>query len=169
MHKNNELINILKAQLTILSKDILQNIHQKDIKDLYKSTRQLYEKMAAVMLLKDNISTEELKKMITDTVVSEPDSESKAEVITQDKKQKISAKPVKNMSIGLNDRISFIKHLFKGDADAYNHFVDTLNAFETYEKALQYIHNSIKPQFDNWDGLDEYEFRLLQLLELKFA
>jgi len=206
MTQNNELINILKAELTLLSKDILANIHQKDIKDLYKSTRQLYEKMAAIMLLKDNLSVEKLQKLITEEPVSEPvqkaptadnkqEDKPKVKPVAADnpyksvpkmnfvpkeqlsdnakndpvKPSKISAKPVKKMSIGLNDRIAFIKHLFKGNADAYTQFIDTLNAFDTYEEALQFIHNDIKPQYDNWDGLDEYEFRLLQLLELKFA
>ena len=59
--------------------------------------------------------------------------------------------------------------MFKGDADTYTSFIDKLNAFDSYEDALQFINQEIKPLFDNWDGLDEYEFRLLQLLELKFA
>ena len=86
-----------------------------------------------------------------------------------------SAQPVKSsmrlkkMSIGLNDRISFIKHLFAGDSEYYSFVINKLNAFENYEDALRFINLEIKPQYNDWEGKDEYEFRLLQLLELKFA
>jgi len=209
MKKNTQLINILKAELTLLSKDILQNIHQDDVKDLYKATRRLYEKMAAVMVLKHHLTAEELieifspekpvkeeektEKVIENTVaetvekhqpVTKDDNPykkmDKISFVPKEPKRETSAdsfenvlkstqKPLKKMSIGLNDRISFIKHLFKGDADAYTNFIDKLNAFESYEEALRFVNQDIKPLFDNWDGLDEYEFRLLQLLELKFA
>jgi len=209
MKKNTQLINILKAELTLLSKDILQNIHQDDVKDLYKATRRLYEKMAAVMVLKHHLTAEELTQILssekpvkqeekTEIVIEktvekpiekpkpvtkddnpykkmdkisfvrkEPKQETSS--ASSEKVSNYSQKPLKKMSIGLNDRISFIKHLFKGDADTYTNFIDKLNAFDSYEDALQFINQEIKPLFDNWDGLDEYEFRLLQLLELKFA
>jgi len=209
MKKNTQLINILKAELTLLSKDILHNIHQDDVKDLYKATRRLYEKMAAVMVLKHHLTAEELLQILSPEkpVKEEEKTEKvlektiekpveKSQPVTKDdnpykKMDKISfvpkepkqasssasseniskstQKPLKKMSIGLNDRISFIKHLFKGDADTYTNFIDKLNAFNSYEEALRFVNQEIKPLFDNWDGLDEYEFRLLQLLELKFA
>jgi len=209
MNKNTQLINILKAELTLLSKDILQNIHQDDVKDLYKATRRLYEKMAAVMVLKHHLTAEELsqilspekpikqeektEKVIEKTVeksiekpqpVTKDDNpykkmdkisfvrkESKQETVVSsfENAPKSSQKPLKKMSIGLNDRISFIKQLFKGDMVAYTNFIDKLNAFDSYEDALSFINQDIKPLYKNWEGLDEYEFRLLQLLELKFA
>lgn len=204
MDKNNELVNILRAELTLLTKDILQNIHQKDLKSLYKATRQLQEKMAAIMVLKEQLDTDELIKILK---MKEPESpvEKQPEPIKEEvkisKNEKKEAKPVDNpykninkmsfvpkneahknskqpintathhkkINIGLNDRISFIKHLFDGDNEFYANFIDRLNAFDSYEAALRYINQEIKPEFNHWEGKDEYEFRLLQLLELKFS
>ncbi len=245
MKKQAELINILKAELTLLTQDILQNIHQDDFNDLYKSTRKLYEKMAAIKQLKNRIGKAEMldiiseKQALTDTQeskqnavnleveekVNTPESliekkpemqEEKPEVIepeasksgmemfkdvskmrfkpkSETNKKKIEAVPkpapepvqqsvkktveknpvtsgkkIKNMSIGLNDRIAFINNLFDGDSFAYTQYIDKLNAFDDYESALRYINNQIKPYYNNWQDKDEYEFRFIQLLELKF-
>ncbi len=233
MDRNNELANILRAELILLAKDILQNIHRKDLKSLYKPVRQLYEKMAAIMVLKDQLDTSELMKILqagktallsNDNVSVENMSENVAELKdgsqeevkkepekTLDDIKKVEGKekdnqaihntdinpykqvgkmrfvpkgqkehiqqqkssarlfPLKKINIGLNDRIAFIKHLFDGNQAFYTDFIDRLNAFDNYEDALHYINQEVKPQFNDWDGKDEYEFRLLQLLELKFA
>ena len=204
MDKNNELVNILRAELTLLTKDILQNIHQKDLKALYKATRQLQEKMAAIMVLKDQLDTAELMEILKmkepeSPVEKQPEqlSEKVESDITEIKKDKTIDNPYKNINkmsfvpkddahksskqstnvathhkrinIGLNDRISFIKHLFGGDHEAYTSFIERLNAFDNYEAALRYINQEVKPKYQNWEDKDEYEFRLLQLLELKFA
>ena len=201
MDKNNELINILKAELTLLTKDILQNIHQKDLKSLYKATRQLQEKMAAIMVLKDQLDAPELSRLLKAGKTEKPiDNQGVAESKEVVKKapektdnpykninkmsfvpkgaaqpakaafstgQKASA--IKKINIGLNDRIAFIKHLFDGDPDVYAEFIDRLNSFDSYEAALRYINQDVKPRYHHWETKDEYEFRLLQLLELKFA
>ncbi len=235
MDKNNELANILRAELTLLTKDILQNIHQKDLKSLYKATRQLHEKMAAIMVLKDQLDTSELIKIlkmrkaetgedaalsvetiqktvapkekedvkktfnergVTGNIKKEESSNSvqqgqqkqevnpykqagKMRFVPKGQKAPIQpaqssgpSKPVghqRKMNIGLNDKISFIKHLFDGNHADYSRFIEYINTFDDYEAALQYVNQEIKPQYNNWEGKDEYEFRLLQLLELKFA
>ncbi len=201
MDARKEIINILKAELTLLSKNILQNIHQKDIDDLYQATQRLYEKMAAVKVLQEQMPIEELSALFSippkdleqdmppvnpaeqkpEKQVSNPyKSVNKMAFVPKHKTEKTSkeinplnevsvVKKQKKINIGLNDRIAFIKHLFKGDTAAYQTFIDALNAFESYEAALAFINQQIKPQYNGWEGQDEYEFRLLQLLELKFA
>ncbi len=227
MDKNNELANILRAELILLTKDILQNIHQKDLNSLYSATRQLQEKMAAIMVLKEQLDTSELmailkikkaevleniglpvekkkeeepqavkenlnneekenlkpetKQIETQQNTNEPETNPYKQAgkmrfvpkgqnkTTSDSQIPTSAKSLKKMNIGLNDRIAFIKHLFAGDNDFYTYFVDRLNTFDNYEDALRYINREVKPKYDDWEGKDEYEFRLLQLLELRFA
>ena len=208
MANKKELINILKAELTLLSQEILQNIHQKDVSDLYKSVRKLYEKMAAIYVLdkklKDNgelfdlisgsvdnfeiredvnteidernIEEQEPKQSLPSDeidpyqheisfVPKQKETQKTTRVSTPDPMQAFSRK---KMSIGLNDRIAFIKNLFNGDHEAYNEVIDRLNTFDNYESALKYVYSEVKPRFNNWEGKDEYEFRLIQLLELKF-
>jgi hypothetical protein len=199
MDKHTELINILKAELTLLSKDILQNIHQKDIEALYKSTRKLYEKMAAIHLLDKQLDSNALQNLIAETpanISEESITKNKPETVKSDndnpykkaqnltfvpKGQKQSGKKtddsvtqksrsqLKKINIGLNDRIAFIKHLFDNDQEAYTGFINRLNAFDSYEEGLKFINQEIKPKYNDWADKDEYEFRLLQLFELKFA
>ncbi len=208
-----ELINVLKAELTLLAQDILKDIHKKDLKDLYKSSRKLYEKTNAVYQLSKLANVEEIGGVIADpslktmeTIkVPEPETsagqffeknenqekpkenkQGKQENLSSNKiyksvnnmkfvpktakktPQKISNKEIKKMNIGLNDKIAFIRHLFNNDSTTYNKVIDRLNACESYEKALEYINKEVKPQYNNWQDKDEYEFRLIQLLELKF-
>ena len=212
MDKRTELINILKAELTLLSNEILQNIDQKDLNDLYKSSRKLYEKMAAIHVLNKTSNTPEdfigllsnqeetlVNHNISKPKVQEQSPQEEKPLTTSEKTTKVAGEnpykqeikfvpkqkksytaeaasktPVsdivstKKMSIGLNDKIAFIKNLFNGDADAYHQVVEYLNATNDYEEALKYIYQSVKPRYNNWEGKDEYEFRLIQLLELKF-
>ena len=201
MEQKSEIVNILKAELTLLSKEILRDIHKKDLKDLYKSTRKLYEKMAAIQQLMRHLETDTIseiinpaeqkpvqenskpiedKKIIDKNEIVQPKpelTEKKPEnVYKKVSEMKFVAKetaiqkniPLKKMNIGLNDRISFVKHLFKGDIAGYEETIGKLNEFTSYEEALSYLHNEIKPRYDDWQDAEEYEFRLLQLLELKF-
>ena len=228
MKKNAELLNILKAELTLLTQGILQNVHQDNFNDLYKSSRKLYEKMAAIKQLQNKIDEAELIKIITEKeavqniaedeiFISEEIKETEKPEILPVKKEKTTEKTdvknsdildkykdvsqmkftpketasntnelqnevvkqtekpditrqsaTKKMSIGLNDRISFINNLFDGDSFAYSQYIDKLNAFTDYETALKYIYTEIKPNYNNWTGKEEFEFRLLQLLEIKF-
>ncbi len=199
MEHNKELINILKAELTLLSKEILQNIQQSDINKLYEISRDLFEKMAAIKVLQDQLTWTEISEALgiedkEDSVLESHETKPKEKNVLTDEnpyksvnkmtfvpKNKLelnghnknvlgaNQKSAKTINIGLNDRIAFIKHLFKGDVSAYQKFIEQLNSFKSYESALAFINQQIKPQYDHWEGLDEYEFRLLQLLELKFA
>ncbi len=209
MKDKTELINILKAELTLLSQDIIKDIHKKDIKDLYKSSRKLYEKTNVLYYL-SKLSEEEELDQVFEKVISEDKRKevaqsnfiSKEEELKDTKKDRIQPteekkgstgsiyKSVSNMkfipksettedknlatgkskkmNIGLNDKIAFIRHLFNNDSTIYNKVIEELNKANTYEDALSYLNREVKPQFNDWKDKDEYEFRLLQLLELKF-
>ncbi len=216
MDKKIELTNILRAELTLLTKDILQNIHQKDVNDLYKASRKLYEKMAAIQLLSGQLEEAELLAIINEipsqekveeapvtpekskqAVEKESDEIIKKETnpykdlqhlsfspkgqkdvqenrgVSHETKESSFKKPEKisgkKMNIGLNDRIAFINNLFNGDQQAYADTIEKLNNFDSYEAALSYIYKEVKPRYNQWEAKDEYEFRLIQLLELKFA
>ena len=206
MDKKTELINILRAELTLLTTEILQNIHQQDLNGLYKSSRKLYEKMAAINLISKQFGDENALNILKpekkvnqkqdQTPDNRQDTEEKTTKTNQEKtnpyqkvnqmtfipKEKPAEKPVENqrkpakktpvsgkkINIGLNDKIAFINNLFNGDKKAYTEVIDKLNSFDDYEAALSFIYKEIKPQYNHWEGKDEYEFRLIQLLELKF-
>jgi len=75
----------------------------------------------------------------------------------------------KGITIGLNDRIAFVKHLFNGSTEDFNRVVSQLNTSTSELEALEFLNNMVKPEYNNWAGKEEYEQRLLSFLEGKFS
>lgn len=75
----------------------------------------------------------------------------------------------KGINIGLNDRIAFVKHLFDGSNEEYNRVVSQLSTFDTYEEALSFVENLVKPDYNHWENKEEYASRFLHLIEKKFV
>ncbi|CAM1334526.1 hypothetical protein [Tenacibaculum aestuariivivum] len=73
-----------------------------------------------------------------------------------------------SIQIDLNDRIVFVKHLFDGNQNDFNRVVSQLNTFKTDADAKNFIFKMIKPDYD-WTGKEEYETRLLEIIERRFA
>ncbi|MFD2100083.1 hypothetical protein [Flagellimonas iocasae] len=76
---------------------------------------------------------------------------------------------VKDLQIGLNDKLAFVKHLFDGSMEDYTRVLSQLNTIETEERSIAFITNMVKPEYDNWEGKEEYETRLMALIERRFA
>ena len=74
----------------------------------------------------------------------------------------------KSIQIDLNDRIAFVKHLFDGDQNDFNRVISQLNTFKTEKEAKKFISKMIKPDYD-WSAKEEYENRLLEIIERRFA
>jgi len=76
---------------------------------------------------------------------------------------------VKDLQIGLNDKLAFVKHLFNGSTEDYTRVLSQLNTIETEERSIAFITNMVKPEYNNWEGKEEYEARLMALIERRFA
>jgi len=86
-----------------------------------------------------------------------------------DKKRSLNDQLKKGIQIGLNDRLSYIKHLFDGDAADYNRVISQLNTIENYPEAQGFIHDVVKPDYKNWENKEVYENRFLKAIENKYA
>lgn len=75
----------------------------------------------------------------------------------------------KGFQIGLNDKIAFIKHLFDGKNEDYDRVISQLNTTTTLVDAKLLIQNIVKPDYNNWEGKEDYEERLLEIIEAKFS
>ena len=73
-----------------------------------------------------------------------------------------------SIQIGLNDRIAFVKHLFNGDQADFNRVVSQLNTMKTEKEAKKFISKMVKPDYD-WSEKEEYETRLLEIIERRFS
>jgi len=83
-------------------------------------------------------------------------------------KKSLNDKLQNSIQIGLNDRIAFVKHLFDGDQNDFNRVVSQLNTFKTEKEAKKFINKMIKPDY-NWTEKEEYETRLFEIIERRFA
>lgn len=72
------------------------------------------------------------------------------------------------IQIGLNDRIAFVKHLFNFSQADFNRILSQLNTLKSEKEAKNFIYNQVKPDYD-WAGKEEYEERLITLIERKFS
>lgn len=85
-----------------------------------------------------------------------------------DKHRSLNDSLKKGIHIGVNDRHAFIKHLFDGSTSDYNRVLSQLNTIKSKEEALNFVANMVKPDYNNWEGKEDYESRFLAIVESKF-
>ena len=101
------------------------------------------------------------KKEIIETVVIEKPTETKAVTLNE--------KLAKGFHIDLNDRIAFTKNLFGNSSEDYSRVLNQLLTFDNYNEAQEFIENMVKPDYNNWEGKDDYAERFLGIVEKKFS
>ncbi len=75
----------------------------------------------------------------------------------------------KKLSIGLNDRLAFVKHLFDDSTEDFNRVISQLNTIESEERSIAFIENMVKPDYDHWAGKEEYVNRFMFLISRRFS
>ena len=75
----------------------------------------------------------------------------------------------KTISFGLNDKIAFEKQLFSGSSEDLNRVISQLSTFDTFDEAENFIEDMVKPDYNNWEGKDDYVARFMEIVEKKFA
>jgi len=75
----------------------------------------------------------------------------------------------KTISLGLNDRIAFEKHLFGGSSEDLNRVISQINTQNSFDEAKAFIEDLVKPDYNNWSGKEEYESRFMELVEKRFS
>ena len=75
----------------------------------------------------------------------------------------------RELKIDLNNRLAFVKHLFNESAEDYNRVLSQLNTIDSEERSKAFIKNMVKPDYNNWEGKEEFEARFLALIERKFS
>ena len=80
----------------------------------------------------------------------------------------LNEKLAKGINIDLNDRIAFIKHLFGNSSEDYNRVLSQLITFDTFYETRDFIQEMVKPDYNNWEGKQDYEERFMDIIEKKF-
>ena len=74
----------------------------------------------------------------------------------------------KGLDIDLNDRIAFVKHLFANNDEDYNRVLNQLITFDNFYETKNFIEEMVKPDYNNWEGKDNYAERFMDIIEKKF-
>lgn len=90
-------------------------------------------------------------------------------VIPISKSENLNDRMSKGITIGLNDRIAFMKHLFNNSSEDYNRVLSQLITLDTLSEAKNFIDTMVKPDYNNWEGKEEYEQRFMEIVEKKFS
>ncbi|MFM2369350.1 MAG: hypothetical protein RL619_1650, partial [Bacteroidota bacterium] len=90
----------------------------------------------------------------------DPIEEVKPEPV-EPKTASLNEKLAKNINIDLNDRIAFTKHLFGNSSEDYNRVLNQLITFDTFYETRDFIQEMVKPDYNNWEGKQDYEERFM--------
>ena len=74
----------------------------------------------------------------------------------------------KGIKIDLNDRIAFVKHLFGNSDEDYNRVLNQLITYDSFEEAQNFIEDMVKPDYNSWEGKEDYSQRFIEIIEKKF-
>ncbi len=111
---------------------------------------------------------EEEAEEVIETVSISLDEMELPEEAEEPKSVSLNEKLSKGISIDLNDRIAFTKHLFGNDPEDYNRVLNQLITFDTFYETRDFIRDMVKPDYNNWEGKEEYEERFMEIIEKKF-
>ncbi len=78
--------------------------------------------------------------------------------------QKNSISDIKS-AIGINDKFLFINEIFKGNSESYHQAIETINNFNHFHEALDYIENlSVENKIENPEAVKD----LIEIVKRKF-
>ncbi|WP_027394670.1 hypothetical protein [Aquimarina latercula] len=142
---------------------VIEKINEKVTEDLF---------VPAPKFTEENVSLSEpvYEKNDMEEIGSVPQSMPILEKMNdvEEKPKSLNDQLKRGINIGLNDRLAFIKHLFDGSSTDYNRVLSQLNTLNSKSGAKQFIKNMVKPDYNNWQGKEEYEERFMEIVTNKY-
>lgn len=135
--------------------------------EVEKVTETVFEAVKPVEEVKEEIQPEPVAE---NPKVLEEEVKATFEKVSQEPKiSSLNDRLNKAITFGLNDRIGFEKKLFGGSSDDFNRVVSQLNTFDSFEEAKAFVDDFVKPDYNNWEGAEEFETRFMEIVEKKFS
>ena len=136
--------------------------------EVEKVSETIFEAVTPVEEVKEEIQPE---TVVAETPkVLEEEVKATFEKVSQEPKiSSLNDRLNKAITFGLNDRIGFEKKLFGGSSDDFNRVVSQLNTFDSFEEAKSFVLDFVKPDYNNWEGNEEFEARFMEIIEKKFS
>ncbi|WP_298893787.1 hypothetical protein [uncultured Psychroserpens sp.] len=160
---------------------IYVNLDEKEDDHIYEPVMEKIKDMVAQMPQE----SQQVDEMVETAVAEQPKHETHLEDITagfedipvfepvsesNENLRKSLNDKLKNggLNIGLNDKLAFIKHLFNGKIEDYERVLSQLKTTNSFKEASHLIKDIVKPDYNNWEGKEEFEERFLSIVERKF-
>ncbi len=178
VHQLDDLEEAIELEADDIADDVINEIIEEeiDLKVVEETTEQSFDELESLIFentddVKNDVKDIDDKK--TPTLEDELQDTISVDVMADlfekvEPKKSLNDKLQNSIQIGLNDRIAFVKHLFNGDQNDFNRVVSQLNTFKTEKEAKKFINKMIKPDY-NWTEKEEYETRLFEIIERRFA
>lgn len=166
--EQDELIEPLMETIKDMVAEMPENKEQETLEDI------LADVLPQPTFVKsEEVAKEVAKETIVEAIAPKVEVVSKPKQVEtpkgEEKPKSLNDRLNTGISIGLNDRIAFTKHLFGDNQEDYNRVISQLNTTVSESEAKDFIYNMIKPDYNNWEGKEEYETRFMEIIERKFA
>lgn len=87
---------------------------------------------------------------------------------TKSNKTTVNDTFAKSITLTLNDRIAFEKHLFNNNTEDLNRVISQLNTMSDWNEVETFVNQMVKPDFNHWQGKEEYENRFMAFIQKRF-
>ena len=186
------MIGDLKDDLKNILNDLEKINEDSDVDQIISKLQEFYKKLIIFQFKKENENifdgsgqkgVDMGMEIINDTVAEIPDqttetiddlfsSVANPEFVikeTNEKKsfsesKKLNESLIKGIKIGLNDKIAFTTGLFEGNGEDFSRVVSQLQTYSSWDEALNFLNNIVKPDYNNWDGKEEIENMILKCI-----
>ncbi|NBR73791.1 MAG: hypothetical protein EBT72_05635 [Flavobacteriia bacterium] len=89
----------------------------------------------------------------------------------QEEKQKenINDHYSKTLKIDLNDRLSFVQHLFDQNLKEYERVLQQISSMTSWEEADYMLEHLVKKEYNNWEGKEAVAARFVTIIKTFFS
>jgi len=89
----------------------------------------------------------------------------------QEEKQKenINDHYSKTLKIDLNDRLSFVQHLFDQNLKEYERVLQQISSMTSWEEADYMLEHLVKKEYNNWEGKEAVAARFVAIIKTFFS
>lgn len=155
-----------KASKQISMDDIL--VHDYQATMFVKKDEPIIEELIKESVF-EAVQPEEVQEALAK--VEEVKEEPKVEEVVVEIKEELKSEPIptgKAIVLGLNDKIAFEKNLFAGNGDDLQRVISQLNTFTNWDEAKSFVLDFVKPDYNYWEGKEQFEKMFLEIVENKF-
>ena len=99
---------------------------------------------------------------------AEKDDKPEQSIVEAEERKNLNDHFAKSLSIDLNDRMAFIKHLFQDNIKSYEAVISQIVTFEQWHEVEDFLGGKVKIEYPHWEEKKPIEERFLAILKNSF-